>query len=282
MVLFPTGRFGQPCRSFVSEGSELKQIAVALGVVVALAGAPSGQAAVADLWYLTFDPIDAVAGTQSGPQEVVSYDPGTGSAAPVRSLTEAPVEIDGFERLDADRYYFSTSTHAQLDGLTVAPGDVVLSESQGLSLAFDASAEDLPASIDVDAVAVNQDDELVLSVDTHVQLDGIVFEDADLFRFDGSAFHVYFDAGAAGLPDHADVDAATSLSAGRIVISTRTGGRIQGTTYDHGSLLLIDGDGTFASVQFDASDASGTTSDIVSLSAEPVGDAIFSDRFQGS
>lgn len=260
----------------------MKQLSVALAVAAVMAGAPGARAAVADLWYLTFDPIDAVVGTPSGPQEVVSFDPGTGSTALVRSLTEAPVEIDGFERLGDDHYYFSTDMHVELDGLVIAPGDVVESDAGSLTLAFDASAEGLAASIDVDAVAVDDNDELVLSVDTHVELDGTVYEDADLVRFDGSAFHAYFDATTAGFPDNADIDAATGFSGGRMAVSTSTGGAIQGTVYDHGSLLLVDSDDSFSSIAFDTADEAGTASDIVSLSAEPVGDAIFSDRFEGS
>jgi len=264
------------------KGFALKRSSIAIGAVALALGAPSGHAAVASLWYLTFDPIDAVVGTQSGPQEVVSFDPATGSTALVETLTEAPVEIDGFERLGADRYYFSTDMHVELGGLVIAPGDVVLSDSGSLSLAFDASAEGLSAGIDVDAVAVDGSDELVLSFDTHVDLGGTVFEDADLVRFDGSAFHAFFDATAAGFPDNADVDAATGFSGGRMAVSTRAGGAIQGTVYDHGSLLLVADDDTFSNIAFDTADQAATASDIVSLSAEPVGDAIFSDRFEGS
>lgn len=247
-----------------------------------MAGAPGAQAAVADLWYLTFDPIDAVVGTRSGPQDVVSFDPGTGSTALVRSLTDAPVEIDAFERLGDDRYYFSTDMHVELDGLVIAPGDLAESDAGNLSLAFDASAEGLAASVDVDAVAVDDNDELVFSVDTHVELSGTVFEDADLVRFDGSVFHAYFDATTAGFPDNADIDAATGFSGGRMVVSASTGGEIQGTAYDHASLLLVANDDTFSNIAFDAAGQAGTASDIVSLSAEPVGDAIFSDRFEES
>jgi hypothetical protein len=67
-----------------------------------------------------------------------------------------------------------------------------------------------------------------------------------------------------------------------MAVSTSTGGAIQGTVYDHGSLLLVDSDDSFSSIAFDTADEAGTASDIVSLSAEPVGDAIFSDRFEGS
>jgi hypothetical protein len=277
------GRLRQSDVSFLlSKEFELKQSWIAIGAVALALGAPSGHAAVASLWYLTFDPIDAVVGTQSGPQEVVSFDPSTGSTALVETLTEAPVEIDAFERLDADRYYFSTDMHVEMGGLVIAPGDIVLSDSGSLSLAFDASAEGLSAAIDVDAVAVDGSDELVLSFDTHVDLGGTVFEDADLVRFDGSAFQAFFDATAAGFPDNADVDAATGFSGGRMAVSTRAGGAIQGTAYDHGSLLLVADDDTFSNIAFDTADQAATASDIVSLSAEPVGDAIFSDRFEGS
>ncbi len=251
-------------------------------VLGALLGAPEVHATGASVWYLTFDPIDVVVGTQAGPQEIISYDPGSDSTAAVQTLTDAPVGIDGFERLDANRYYFSTDMHVELDGTVIAPGDIVLSDDGNLSLAFDAGAEGLPAGINVDAVAVDETDELVFSVDTHVELGGMVFEDADLVRFDGSAFDRFFDASAAGFADGADIDAATGFSDGRMAVSTVTGGEIQGTAYHHGTLLLVEGDDSFTKVEFDAAAETGTMSDIVSLSAEPVGDTIFSDRFAQS
>lgn len=254
-----------------------------LGLALAgLLGAPVVHGAVASIWYLTFDPIDAVVGTQAGPQAIISYDPGTDSTAPVRTLTDAPVEIDGFERLDADRYYFSTDMHVELDGMVIAPGDIAFSDSGNLSLAFDASAEGLPAGINVDAVAVDENEALVFSVDTHVELGGGIFEDADLIRYDGSAFDRFFDGSAAGFADSADIDAATGFSDGRMAVSTGTGGEIQRTAYHHGTLLLVDSDDTFSNIEFDAVAETGTTADIVSLSAEPVGDTIFSDRFEES
>lgn len=260
----------------------MKHYTIAAALVASALGASVGHAAVASLWYLTFDPVDAVVGTQSGPQAVVSFDPGTGSTALVETLTEAPVEIDGFERLDADRYYFSIDMHAEIGGLVIAPGDVVLSDNDSLSMAFDASAEGLAAGADVDAVAVDENDDLVFSVDTHVQLGGTAFEDADLIGFDGNGFHLSFDASAAGLSDSADTDAATGFSDGRMAVSMSTGGEIQGTTYNHGTLLLIDSDDEIANVEFDAAAEAGTSSDIVSLSAEPIGDILFSDRFEQS
>ncbi|NBB91839.1 MAG: hypothetical protein GVY32_01560 [Gammaproteobacteria bacterium] len=258
----------------------MKLSSIAIGVVALALGASSGQAAVASLWYLTFDPIDAVVGTQSGPQSVISFDPSPGSTALVDTLTEAPVEIDAFERLDANRFYFSTDTHVESGGLVIAPGDIVLSDNDSLSLAFDANAEGLSAGTDVDAVAVDDNDDMLLSFDTAIELDGNVFEDADLVRFDGSSFHPFFDAATAGFADNADVDAATGFSGGRMAVSMRAGGTVQGTAYNHGSLLLIEGDGSFGAVVFSAIEQAGTSSDIASLSAEPLGDAIFSDRFE--
>lgn len=186
----------------------------------------------------------------------------------METLTDAPVEIDGFERLDADRYYFSTDMHVELGGTVIAPGDIALSDDGNLSLAFDASAEGLPARISLDAVAVDENDELVFSVDTHVEFGGTVFEDADLIRFDGSAFDRFFDACAAGYGVSADIDAATAFSDGRMAVSTGTGGEIQGSVYHHGTLLLVDSEDSFANVESDAVAETGTNSDIVSLSAD--------------
>lgn len=55
------------------KGRTCKSSPPALGFALAgLLGAPAVHAAVASVWYLTFDPVDAVVGTQAGPQEIIS------------------------------------------------------------------------------------------------------------------------------------------------------------------------------------------------------------------
>lgn len=248
-----------------------------------LLGAPvSTHARVAEIWYLTLDPADVVLSTVSSPQQVVSFDPADDSTATENTVTDPPVEIDGFERVDDTTFYFSVDTHVQLDGLVIAPGDIVFSDGGSLSLAFDAAAQGLPDGVNVDAVALDENDDLVFSIDTHADLGGTVFEDADLIRFDGGGFAMVFDASVAGFPDSADIDAATAFSEGRVVVSTKTGGMVESSPYGHGTLLLVDSTDEFLNVEFRATDDAGTAANIVSLSAEPIGDVIFMDRFEAS
>lgn len=251
--------------------------------ILALLGASiSIHARVAEIWYLTLDPADVVLSTASSPQQVISFDPADDSTATENSLTDPPVEIDGLERVDDTTFYFSVDTHVELDGLVIAPGDIVFSDGGSLSLAFDSGTEGLPDGINVDAVALDGNDDLVFSTDTHVDLGGTVFEDADLIRFDGSGFGMVFDASVAGFPDKTDIDAATGFSEGRLAVSTKTGGMVESSSYGHGTLLLVDNTDEFLNVEFSATDDAGTAADIVSLSAEPIGDVIFMDRFETS
>lgn len=251
--------------------------------ILALLGASNSiHARVAEIWYLTFDPADVVLSTVSSPQQVISFDPDDDSIVAEATVTDPPVEIDGFERVDDTIFYFSVDAHVELDGLVIAPGDIVLRDGGSLSLAFNSGDQGLPDGINVDAVALGENDDLIFSVDTHVDLGGTVFEDADLIRFDGSGFAKAFDASVAGFPDNADIDAATGFSEGRMAVSTKTAGMVDSSPYDHGTLLLVDSTNEFLSVEFRAASNAGTAADIVSLSAEPIGDVIFMDRFESS
>lgn len=249
--------------------------------ILALLGASNSiHARVAEIWYLTLDPADVVLSTTSSPQQVISFDPADDSTATEKTLTDPPVEIDGFERIDDTTFYFSVDTHVELDGLVIAPGDIVFSDDGSLSLAFDSGGDGLPDGINVDAVALDENDDLVFSIGTHADFGGAIFEDADLIRFDGSGFAMVFDASVAGFPDNADIDAATGFSEGRMTVSTKTAGMVDSSPNDHGTLLLVDSTNDFLSVEFRAAGDAGTAADIVSLSAEPIGDVIFMDRFE--
>ena len=251
-----------------------------LGCALILGISTSSMGRVADIWYLTLDPADVVLSTLSTPQDVISFDPDDDSTAAVDSLTDPPVQVDGFHRVDDTTFYFSVDTHVELGGLVIAPGDVVFSDDGSLSLAYDASARGLPGGINVDAFAVDGNDDFIFSVDTHVELDGTVFEDADLIGFDGSTHSLLFDASVAGFPDSADVDAVTAFSNDRLAISTDSGGTAGGLVYDHGTVILVDLAGNVLDTRFSASNDAGTPADLIALSAEEIGDTIFMDRFE--
>lgn len=241
----------------------------------------SANAATVSEWLLTLDPVDAVFGVQASPGQVIRHDPTTTSASLDLTLSPADgVEVDAFERIDADTYYFSFDTHATFAGQTAAPGDVLLVDGGAESIFFDASAEGLPDGVDVDAIAFDDGGQLIFSVDTHVGLSGSVFEDADLILFDGAGFSSFLDASAAGFADSADADAVTTLPGNRLVVSFSSGDGIAGQPYDDGTLIRLEADGSLPATIFSATADLSSGSDIVALGAVPAPDGIFADRFE--
>lgn len=257
-----------------------KQATGFFGLLVVLASTHASAAAV-DEWFLTLDPVDSVFGTQASPREVISHDPTSGSASIDQVVVQSDgLEVDAFERVDGDTYYFSLDTHATFAGQTVSPSDVLLVDGSSESVFFDASAEGLPDGVDIDAIAFDDSGQLVFSVDTHVALSGSVFEDADLIVFDGSDFTSLMDGTDVGFDDSADLDAVTMLPAGRLVVSFSSGDGVAGQPYDDGTLIRFEADGSSLATVFNARTDLSSSSDIVALGAVPAPDEIFSDRFE--
>lgn len=145
---------------------------------------------------------------------------GTVSLVDVGSLPSG-VNVDAYHALpDGDRL-LSLDVPAELPGGVIAePADVVRFDGVGYTLVFDAAAQGIPAGANVDAVAMAGAD-LLLSFDVPLTLPGgVTAGPADLVRFDGTAFTLFFDAAAAGVPAGLDVDASDHLaSTGRLLIS---------------------------------------------------------------
>jgi hypothetical protein len=241
----------------------------------------AATAAPVSEWLLTLDPASDVFGTPASAQVVLAHDPTRSSASVDQTVVpSAALEVDAFERIDGDTYYFSLDTHSSWAGQTVAPADVLLYDGGTESVFFDASAEGLPDGTDIDAVAFDGNGQLIFSVDTHVSLSGSVFEDADVIVFDGSGFASLIDASAAGFDDAADVDALATLPGGRFVLSFASGGGVAGQPYDDGSLVRLEADGGALATLFSARADLSSSSDIVALGAVPAADLLFSDRFE--
>lgn len=239
------------------------------------------SAAAVDEWLLTLDPLDVVYGTRASPRAVIAHDPvnSTASLDEVILQSDGP-EVDAFHRVDGDTYYFSLDTHASFAGQTVSPSDVLLVDGGNESVFFDASAEGLSDGIDTDAIAFDDNGQLVFSIDTHAVLSGTVFDDADLIVFDGSGFAALLDASSAGFDDSADTDALATLPDGELVLSFASGNAASGQAYGDGTLIRVQADGSSLATVFDARADLSTDSDIVALDAVPAPDEIFSDRFE--
>jgi len=157
------------------------------------------------------------------------------------ALTFAPLPaaaaVDGLHLSAAGPVLFSLETFTELAGATYRPADVVAFDGAGFSLAFDGAAAGVPSEVDVDAVTVGANDELLLSFDVTVVLSGVAFADEDLAAWDGGGFDLVFDGSAAGVPEALDLDAAHRLPNGNLLLSFDGSGVVAGVAFADEDLL---------------------------------------------
>jgi hypothetical protein len=182
------------------------------------------------------------------PDEVVAVDDRMGTVLPSQlgGLPES-VEVDAYHRLPTGDELFSLDVGAALPApalpgpLSVERGDVVRWNGSTYALVFDASAEGLPAGVNVDAVIANGPD-LLLSFDTTVALPGsLVAADEDLVRFDGTVFSMILDGSGKGLPASVDLVGADLDSAGSLLLSFDTTGEVGGWWFDDDTIMRFNG-----------------------------------------
>ncbi len=159
------------------------------------------------------------------------------SAAPYRVPTSA--NVDGYSRVDATHFYLSFADPVNLPGLSgVQDEDVVYWNNGSWSMFFDGSTRGLGSSGngDVDAIDV-AGGVLYFSTLGNQSPSGIggAADDADLYRWTGTAMSRFWDASANGLPAAADTDGAVVLDATHVYLSfspTTTTVPVLGTVQD--------------------------------------------------
>lgn len=165
-------------------------------VVLLLAAVPLLLAAShSDNLYLVPDvPADLGAATFL-PWQVVRASEGVyGSVL----LLPAGTAIDAVHRMDDGHWLVSVESPTMLGGIAASPSDVldVYDFPGGYAKRFDGVARGVPAGSNVTSVFLDGGDsgDLVMSFDVPTTIGGQTFEPADLVRFDGTSFSLYFDA----------------------------------------------------------------------------------------
>jgi len=143
------------------------------------------------------------------------------------------------ERIGAQLLSFDTTVSLP-GGLIAGPGDVVRFDGITYTVEFDAVANGLPNGVIIDAVSVGNNNDLLLSFDTTVALDGITVEDEDLVRFNGTTFSLFFDGSDAGVPAALDLDGAYLNCNGSLLLSFDGSAMIDGMAFDDEDVLLYD------------------------------------------
>jgi hypothetical protein len=156
---------------------------------------------------------------------------------------------------NGDRFIAFDTTTSLAGGVVARPGDVIRYDGASYSTEFDASAAGIPAGVMTDATSLAPGG-LLLSFDTTIDLGGgLVVDDEDLVRWNGSAFSLGFDGSAQGLASALDIDAAQDLGRGALLMSFDTSGTISGIHFDDEDVLRFDASSASWTLEFDASAA---------------------------
>lgn len=151
-------------------------------------------------------------------------------------------DIDAFHILSGGSILFSTTSDAEIGGLSFADEDVVAYDADlgTASLYFDGSAV-LADDEDIDAICVLDNGNLLLSTMDDASIGGLSFNDEDLVEYNpatGTAT-LYFD-GSAVFTDDEDLDAVTVLYGGHIVLSTEDAAAIGSLSFGAGDMVDYD------------------------------------------
>ncbi len=82
-------------------------------------------------------------------------------------------------------------------GLVAADEDLVRWDGAAFSIVFDGSAQGIDSALDVDAAQDLGGGAFLMSFDTTGQIAGVIFDDEDVLRFDGTNWSLEFDASQA-------------------------------------------------------------------------------------
>jgi len=198
----------------------------------------------------TTDPSGATA-TVFLPWEIVRYDPGGYGVV----LTLPPgTPVDGLHQMCRGDWLLSVEVPTTLGGVTYEPTDVVRYDPLAgtYSLFFGGAGAGVPQGSDVDAVFLIADDasDLVLSFEIPTAIGAATYDPADLVRYSGGTFSLYFDASAAVPPVPQSLNVTGADRRGRLRVLAFDVPAALGATYLPGELVSWDG-ATFASYFLD-------------------------------
>ena len=181
----------------------------------------------------------SLGGTTVAPGDVADDDQVQPPALVDVGPVPAGANLTGYHRLPDGDHLLAFDVTVSLGSLTVEPRDIVRTDGSSYSFFFSGAALGIPTGAAIDAIAMIGDD-LLLSFDVDVVLNGLTFGDADVVRFDGATFSLFFDADAAGVPQGLDLDALHDLDNGHLSVSFDGSGTVGGVTFDDEDVLAYD------------------------------------------
>jgi len=166
-------------------------------LLVALGAA--GSPALAISYYFTPDVPTDLGGVTYMPWDIVRNDSGAFSLA---ASLPFGTSIDSVFRMNNGDWLLSVDAPVNLGGTDFDPRDVIRFNGAFYIAVFNGAGAGVPAGSDVDVAFRSGGDfgTLVLSFDVPTTIAGVTYDPADLVKFAGGSFSLFFDASAAAPP----------------------------------------------------------------------------------
>jgi hypothetical protein len=153
-------------------------------------------------------------------------------------------------RAGAVQIYLSTTTDATLGGLTFRNGDIARYDTSTGTATLFFSEDAFTFNEDVDAFDLLANGHLLLSTKSVASIGGLSFQDGDLVEYDPGTNTAVLYFSESLFSTDAEVDAATVLPNGHIVLSTQATQTLGGLTFRDGDLAEYDPVSGFATLFF--------------------------------
>lgn len=220
-------------------------------------------------WELATDVTLDASGVTVTPRDLVTDD---GSSPFVATRTGSLPDTSGLAAIHiepgGDVLYVSRIAVELPGPLFVGRDDVVRISGATESVAFDGGAAGVPEGTSIDALSGAPGGDLLLSFDRATEVGGMPVHHADLVRWDGATFSLFFDADTEGVPTGLGVDAAHYDSVSDVLdLSFDASGGIGGVTFDDEDVLAFDRATSGWSLAFDGSarEPALATADVVAV-----------------
>jgi hypothetical protein len=193
-------------------------------------------------FYFAPDAPVTLGGLAYMPWQIVQAN--AGAYALVASLPAA-IKIGALQRMNSGDWLLSVTAPATLGGTTFEPSDVVRFDGiDTYTLFFGGAANGVPPGSAIDTLFLDGGDSgnLILGFDVPTTIAGNTYEPADLVRYDGTGFTLFFDASAATppIPLSRNVTGA-SVQGANLLLTFDVPTSLGSTTFLPGDLVAWDG-----------------------------------------
>ncbi len=231
------------------------QLFACVMVVAIASGVPPAQAS----FVLSTEGTSTLGGLQFHDGDLVEYNPDTDVATMIfsESLFSNDEEITAAHVLDDGTILISTRGSARLGGLNFRSGDIVRYDPilDSATLLFDHDLFDDDERID--AAYLMDNGHIILSTSGWAKIDGTWFEDGDLVEFDPNSETVSIFLDEDLFASGADIDAASIMDNGHVLLSTTRSERLGGLQFSKGDLIEYDRINDVATLYFDDANMDG-------------------------